>query len=106
MRPGKVPQRKVGRIRRNPEKSKQETEEYGGTDETEKRWRLGGEEGGQIRTILKNQGSGEMGVSCVLAVEYLEEGQWRQIWKTEEETEEILDPGEIREEEFIWIPLE
>ena len=61
---------------------------------------LAARQGGQIRTILKNQGSGEMGVSCVLAVEYLEEGQWRQIWKTEEETEEILDPGEIREEEF------
>lgn len=82
------------------EESGVETEEYGGTDKTEERWQLSGEEGGKIRTILKNQGSGEMGVSCVLAVEYLEEGEWRQIWKTEEETEEVLDPGEIREEEF------
>ena len=82
------------------EESGVETEEYGGRDETEERWQLSGEEGGKIRTILKNQGSGEMGVSCVLAVEYLEEGEWRQIWKTEEETEEVLDPGEIREEEF------
>lgn len=77
-----------------------ETEGYGGTDEEEDGWQLSGEEGGKIRTILKNKGSEEMGVSCVLAVEYLEEGQWRQIWKTEEETEEILDSGESREEEF------